>query len=645
MSTELRRWSGYLVAVVAMVAGFAGCQSETGLQGHCDDRYVVQGGRGQAVGAPECPPREGQCLTQSEACEENVCGGVDDRCGGIIDCGTCEGSCEDVELDCGDNGQCEDNEEGVGQCVCDEGFEQPYCLPPEACLTQTKACTEGVCGALSDRCGGIVDCGACEGSCDEVELDCGEHGQCEDDADGNAQCVCDEGFDGPLCLPSDVCLSEAEACTEGVCGGVENGCGGILDCGACEGSCDEVALDCGDHGRCVEDAEGDAQCACDEGRAEPFCRACGEGFVEVDGQCRPDCAVFDPECSGHGSCEIDEGSGVGQCECTGDRVGGLCEACPEGTQDNDDDGVCAADCEAAGLACGVGGVCDDSSGETVCACRIGFAGELCESCDEGYQDLDNDGECRLGCDNATIEVCPPTQVCDDSSGIAECLCTEGAECESCDEGFALLEGTCVFAPQGCDALLSRDPDAADGLYELFYEGDPLQPWAAYCADMESGEPVEYLPFARTGVGRNFASFTNRLIFLGASTRTYFSAVRIDPVTLTIDINDFRFATTEVVGTPDYQSIPVTQMPFGTAATCGIVDSTSGNIDLRGTPFRVQSNFCSSTNLDPVFRRDRQVVDLRIGLLGCYWMAPNPCPDEIPINDFGDSQVVLEYRGF
>ncbi|RDV36360.1 hypothetical protein DV096_19260 [Bradymonadaceae bacterium TMQ3] len=719
MSKKLGRWSGYLVTAVALAAGVMGCQSETGLQGHCDDRYVVQGGRGDAVGAPECPPRDGQCLTAAEACTENVCGGVDDRCGGMIHCGPCEGSCNDVELECGDHGQCEDDEEGLAQCVCEEGYVGPYCLPEDSCLSEAQACTEGVCGGVDDLCGGVVDCGACEGSCEEVELDCGEQGQCETNDEGIAECVCEEGYEGlrcgepiEVCLtpelactegvcggvddlcggvvdcgacegsceeveldcgeqgqcetnddgiaecvceagyeglrcdePTGACLTREQACTEGVCGGVDNGCGAFIDCGACEGSCEEVELDCGEQGRCVDDEEGNAQCICEEGRAGLACGECADGYFEVDGTCRADCTVFDATCSGQGSCEVPEGGEQGLCVCEGDRMGDLCEACPEGTQDNDGDGVCEVSCEEAALACGVGGSCDDSSGQAQCACRPGFAGEQCESCAEGYQDNNDDGECRLGCDNTTIEACPSTQVCDDSSGIAQCLCTEGAQCETCDEGYALLNGACVFAPQNCSAILEQSPGSGDGTYDLFYEGDPLKPWVGYCAGMETGTPVEYLPFVRTGRSRNFASYTSRLLFIGESVRTVFSAVRIDPETLVIDINDFTFAATSAVGTPEYMSVPVNQMPFGTAATCGILDATSGNIDLRGTPFRVQSNFCSSSLLQANFSRDRQVVNLTIGLLGCYWMAPNPCPSEVPINDFGDSDVVLEYRGF
>lgn len=136
-------------------------------------------------GGADCPPcAPGKaCTGDSDCakgpCENNVCGctpltcdtacgtGVDDGCGGTIDCSnTC-----------------------MGGDVCFHSL----------CCTPITSCSPGLCDMTDDGCGGKVDCGSC--------------------ADG----VC---LNGQCCTPL-----TPQQCTADQCGTTNDGCGGTIDCG------------------------------------------------------------------------------------------------------------------------------------------------------------------------------------------------------------------------------------------------------------------------------------------------------------------------------------------------------------------------------------------------------------------------------
>lgn len=114
---------------------------------------------------------------------------------------------------------------GVESCA----FE--YGVPECSCALNTCDSLGFACGAVSDGCGGTLDCGSCaSGAC------------------VSGQCVCDP-------------ISCAEQQVE--CGLVADGCGGILDCGSCA------------NGTCQQ-----GQCVCHAETCESLGRQCG---YAVDG--------------------------------------------------------------------------------------------------------------------------------------------------------------------------------------------------------------------------------------------------------------------------------------------------------------------------------------------------------------------------
>lgn len=82
-------------------------------------------------------------------------------------------------------------------------------------------------------------------------------------------------------------------------------------------------------------------------------------------------------------------------------------------------------CNTSGWDCKSHGTCQDISGTPICKCDTGYSGDHCEKCATGYQDKDKNGTCSVDCANAGL-TCTSGQ-CDDSTGLAKCVCTGGTQ--------------------------------------------------------------------------------------------------------------------------------------------------------------------------------------------------------------------------
>ncbi|MBX3231795.1 MAG: hypothetical protein KIT84_44310 [Labilithrix sp.] len=160
-------------------------------------------------------------------------------------------------------------------------------------------------------------------------------------------------------------------------------------------------------------------------------------------------------------------------------------------------------------------------------------------------------------------------------------------------------------PATCAAVRAANPQAGDGEYTLYVQGDRARPWQAYCAEMANA-PLEYVPLIHRGYatgdgsamgGVTAGKFVNySQIFQeerGNQSRptrqlfTFYDRVRVDPSTLRVAISDGRFA--RLVGATDFfEAGQLAQVPYATAAYCweGGNARGSGNVDLRGTAFTV-----------------------------------------------------------
>jgi len=149
----------------------------------------------------------------------------------------------------------------------------------------------------------------------------------------------------------------------------------------------------------------------------------------------------------------------------------------------------------------------------------------------------------------------------------------------------------VARPSTCQELLDAGTPAVDGEYELHVGGDEKKPWIAYCADMAS-TPKEYLPLVFVLGDHNFSQYTAGGSSPGSNVRTSYLRLRIDPATLMVDIGDQAFAISSGSLTHSFQNA-VTSMPFGVAMSCDGAASGRADIDLRGTPFTIGSQFAPS----------------------------------------------------
>lgn len=198
-------------------------------------------------------------------------------------------------------------------------------------------------------------------------------------------------------------------------------------------------------------------------------------------------------------------------------------------------------------------------------------------------------------------------------------------------------------PQSCAELKVADPSAGDGEYTLYVGRNTLKPWTAYCQGM-SGSPVEYLPLVHKSGSSNTSKFAVGGSATGTSVITDYSKLRIDPVSLQVDISDQTYSTS--TGLLSYAGTAITSMPYGVAMSCATVPSQLGfaNIDLGGTPFAVEStpfilqgdSSTGTTTISP----DAKVVDLTGGG-SCGANMPAP-PISAPYNHAGGFQLPLVY---
>ena len=169
-------------------------------------------------------------------------------------------------------------------------------------------------------------------------------------------------------------------------------------------------------------------------------------------------------------------------------------------------------------------------------------------------------------------------------------------------------------PASCADVRALLPIAGDGNY-LLNTGTHLVP--VYCHDM-AGTPREYI----TLNAANFSQYTAGGAAPGTNVRTTFTRLRLDPDTLTVDINDLTFATSTGSLTQD---VVVTSMPYGVAMSCDSTPSGVGRMDLNGTAFTLAGTFqvggFNPSGTATVSANNRS-ADLAAGGY-CGWITPAP----------------------
>jgi hypothetical protein len=440
-----------------------------------------------SIFVPVIPPAgfdAGATCTPITCASAGGCGIRSNGCGGTIDCGTCPvvdsgnppdasggkdaGTREDGGTSSGpqDAGTGSGGDNDAGATAPDGGTNFPDAGPctPVTC----GAYGPGACGAVSDQCGGKLDCGPCPtgtdagsgggtsdagatfpdggactpvfcgfygpGACGTLQDQCGgklDCGTCPVSSDGGTSGPPDAGADGGTCMPLS-CVNYIDGC-----GFFNDGCGGKLECVQ---GCDGGKPDQQDGGSCHP--LGCAPGAC--GPQPDGCggtMSCSEGCSSPDaGPCTPKtCADYPGICGG-----ADDGCG-GKLDCREGCDGGA----GGGGGPIPDAGECTpVDCGMLGpQACGVqsnkcGGMLDcgpcaqQDAGPCVpltCAQRPGACGPVPDGCG-GMID------CTTACDGGEAPPPPPPadagavcvpKPCSGQCGIVPDGCGNVINCGSC----------------------------------------------------------------------------------------------------------------------------------------------------------------------------------------------------------------------
>jgi hypothetical protein len=186
---------------------------------------------------------------------------------------------------------------------------------------------------------------------------------------------------------------------------------------------------------------------------------------------------------------------------------------------------------------------------------------------------------------------------------------------NCGESESPTPATCAEAKDATGAIV-------DGPQTLFHDNDPAKHWPAYCHNMATENPKEYLSLKEIGSDGNAANYSKFIEYVAGDradpshfvVTTKYDRVRIDPIDLTIDIADNTFTRRSAGGVPD--RVPqvsrvfdkeVASVPFGVAMQCGRDtgrdeqpkldargdDRARANVDLSGLPFRlVTGDYCA-----------------------------------------------------
>jgi hypothetical protein len=416
-----------------------------------------------------------------QACDDGLACTTGDSC-------TAEGKCEGPPTDCASTG------DACNEGVCDEAHNGCYLAPKTDGTTCDDAkfcttgdtCTAGVCG------GAPLDCSAEDGQC-TTGVCSEEHGQCEAEPKQNGT-TCDDG----------VFCTDADACTEGVCGGAPKDCSAAGD--SCNvGTCNEATQACvatpsNEGGTCNDGAFCTVNDKCTAGHCGGAAKDCSSASNQcATGTCNEDtdacvavAANNGAACNDGSACTVSDVCGNGTCAGVAKDCSAFSNQCNTGTC-NATSGACQATPANNAMACNdgqfctTGEVCSNgtcgagaplSCGDTS-TCTTDVCNETSDTCDHNNtphpgaegppgsptcsDGIDNDCDGQLDGADANCVGCLTGADCNDNNPCTADVCTTGtchnnpSSGASCDDGnFCTVTdvctaGVCGGAARDCSA--------------------------------------------------------------------------------------------------------------------------------------------------------------------------------------------------
>ncbi len=194
------------------------------------------------------------------------------------------------------------------------------------------------------------------------------------------------------------------------------------------------------------------------------------------------------------------------------------------------------------------------------------------------------------------------------------------------------------SPQTCGDVQRRSAAPKDGMARLFYQGDPDQPFDVVCLGMATTYPREYLPlryYQPPDASGNGANYSQASLHPGNPVLvTTFTALRIDPQSLIVTLDDFTYATSNgvFVAGPDLK-----QEPYASPFACDrhVCDWMRADIDFRSMPFAVdegegKTKWAAIGSHAPedgggtkIGTDDNKKFTITSPCGDCAWLAPTP----------------------
>jgi subtilisin-like proprotein convertase family protein len=355
----------------------------------------------------------------------------------------------------------------------------------------------------------------------------------------------------------------------------------VLSCGDDSSPAGCVELTCGSHGSCSEATDaGTPGCACDEGYAGAACDRCATGYEEsgsscVESQAGSECAV--DSCSANGACDDTTGEVV--CECDEGFAGDSCADCDDGYHEAE--GTCVEDETCQANSCPNNASCDASSGAIECECDDGWGGDACDECAAGFHD--DAGDCVEDTQCAARTCANGT--CEDASGVPVCSCSggwSGEHCDECGDGHHQDGSECVedetCALDSCSANAECDDTTGAIVCECLdgFTGDDCEECLAPLVMDETGACVEDVTECELGLSLNEAG---ECTLACDDESTVVDTAGVDPATLPVP-DGYELLPPSTIVFPDGSTLEVRSvgtlvcLPLG--FTCDQFDPCGGN---------------------------------------------------------------------